>query len=127
MAYTNAGSFAPATNRLAKISIATTDPTTISSLPIRRRSSNAMTPPIVAAAEIAARKPTATQNSRSVPHHPAIRSVAITAVAHPARMLTTAVAIAGFGSAAGIREGPTATGFARGMRPVGVSGSSGGI
>ncbi len=114
MAYTTAGSFAPARNRLAKISIATTDPTTIRSRPILRRSSNAITPPIVPAAEIAARKPTAMQNNRSVPHQPVIRFVAMTAVAHPDRMLTMEVTIAGFGSAEGARDGPTATGCARG-------------
>ena len=102
-----------------------------------------MTPAMVAAAEIVVRKPTATQNNGSVDHQPAIRSVAMTAVAHPETMLATEVAIAEVGLARARRDGPTAIGLARGtiwvagsstagwapvgcrrMRPVGGSGST---
>lgn len=103
---------------------------------MRWRSSNAITPAIVPAAEIAVRNPTATQNNGSVPHHPVIKSVPMTAVAHPDRMLTMAVTMAGFGSAVRVRDIPTATGFARGTvaltlggwaDDVGGSGAAGGI
>jgi hypothetical protein len=114
MAWTTGEIFAPATNRPAKISSATVAPTTISSLPIRRRSSSAISPPMRAEADTAVRKPMATQNSRSDRHQPVIRSVAITAVAQPDRMLATAVAMAAPGLARGERGLPTATGLARG-------------
>jgi hypothetical protein len=71
-------------------------------------------PPIVAAAEIAVRKPIATQNSRSVRHHPVIRSVAMTAVAHPDRTPRTAAAIAPRGSRPGAAGG-ISSGRGRGM------------
>ena len=66
----------------------------------------------MAAAETAVRKPTATQNNGSVLHQPVIRSVAMTAVAQPLRMLTTAVAEAAFRAGARCADG---TGLARGM------------
>ena len=55
-----------------------TAPTTISTRPIRRRSSSAISPPMVAAADTAVRNPIATQNNRSVRHQPAISDVAMT-------------------------------------------------
>ena len=95
IAYTTGASFAPATNRLAKINNPITDPTTMSSRAIRRRSSSAIRPLIRAAVETNVRNPTATQNNRSDVHQPVIRSVAMTAVAHPLRIAATAVATAG--------------------------------
>ncbi len=68
-----------------------------------------------AAADTAVRKPMATQNSRSDRHQPVIRSVAMTAVAQPDRMLAMAVAMAAVGLACFERGVPTATGLARGM------------
>jgi hypothetical protein len=91
-----------------------TEPTTISSRPIRRRSNSRTSPPMIAAAVIALRNPTATQNSRSVRHHPVIRSVAMTAVAQPLTMLTTAAATAVRGSASPACFG-MAVGRGRGM------------
>jgi hypothetical protein len=91
----------------------TAAPTMISNRPIRRCSSSAIRPPIPAAAEIAVRKPMAMQNSRSVLHHPAIRSVAMTAVAQPLRMLSVAAAMAVVGP--GARSEGTTTGVGRGM------------
>ena len=76
------------------MSSAMTAPTAISSRAVRRRRSRAITPLMEAAAETAARNPTATQKRGSVAHHPVIRSVAITPLAQPDRMLSTAVAIA---------------------------------
>ena len=70
---------------------------------------------MLAAADTAVRKPTATQNSRSDCHHPVIRSVAMTAVAQPDTMLTMAAVIAIPGLAAADRVCPTAAGLARGM------------
>ena len=115
IAYTTGGSFAPATNRLEKISSATTAPTTISSLLIRRRNSSPIRPVMLAAADTAVRKPIATQNNRSDRHQPVIRSVAMTAVAQPLRMLTIAVAIAVCGLGRAAFDGATAAGVARGM------------
>src|SRR6202012_4227296 len=57
-------------------------------------SSSRITPEIVARANTSARNPTATQNSRSDLHQPAIRSVATTEVAQPLMMLTAAAATA---------------------------------
>ena len=85
----------------------------MSSRAIRRRSSSAIRPLISAAVETNVRNPTATQNSRSDVHQPVIRSVAMTAVAHPLRIAATAVATAGFGPGAG--RPLIATGLARGM------------
>ncbi|MDT7754759.1 MAG: hypothetical protein QOH27_657 [Mycobacterium sp.] len=69
----------------------------MSTRPIRRRSSSAIRPPMVAAADTAVRNPIATQNNWSVRHHPAINEVAMTAVAQPLMMLTAAVADAARG------------------------------
>lgn len=59
-----------------------------------------ITPVTVDIANTSAKNPTAIQNSRSVCHHPAIKSVATTDVAQPLTMLTAAVATAvrGLGS-----------------------------
>src|SRR5690349_14676679 len=54
-----------------------------------------ITPEMVAIAKTSARKPTAMQNSRSLRHHPAMRSVATTDVVHPLTMPTTHAATAG--------------------------------
>ena len=107
------------------MSSAMTAPTTTSSRPLRRRSSSAITPVMVAAAEMVVRKPTATQNNGSVDHQPAIRSVAMTAVAHPETMLATEVAIAEVGLARARRDGPTAIGLARGTSWVAGSSMAG--
>ena len=89
----------------AKIISATTSPTTISSRPMRRRSSSEISPPMVAAAETADRKPIAMQNNSSVRHQSVISDVAITAVAQPLRMLTVAAAAAAAGEACAGRPG----------------------
>ena len=57
----------------------------------------------------------ATQNSRSDRHQPVIRSVAMTAVDQPVRMLAMAVAMAAAGLACADRGAPTTAGLARGM------------
>jgi len=57
----------------------------------------------------------ATQNSRSERHQPVIRSVAMTAVAQPDKILAMAVAMAALGLARAERGVPTTTGLARGM------------
>ena len=114
IAYTTGGSLAPATNRLEKISSATTAPTMISRRLARRRSSSPISPAMRAAAEMAVRNATATQNNMSDSHQPVIRSVAMTAVAQPLRMLRMAVAIEVRGSGQGFL-GVTAAGLARGM------------
>ena len=49
---------------------------------------------MVLAANTSARKPTATQNNRSVSHHPVIRSVATTEVGQPLSMAMTQAATA---------------------------------
>src|ERR1700753_3875503 len=53
-----------------------------------------ITPEIVVDANTRARNATAIQNNRSVFHHPAIKSVATTDVAHPLTMLTAQAATA---------------------------------
>ena len=105
--------FGAGQEQAAEMSSPMAAPTAINNRPSRRRSSSAISPPIPAAAEMAVRKPMAMQNNRSVLHHPAIRSVAITAVAQPDRMLAVAAAMAVPGPG-GRREG-TATGTGRGM------------
>src|SRR6478752_7530682 len=93
------------------------------------------TPEMVPAANTSARKPTATQNNRSVSHHPVIRLVAITAVAQPLSMAIThaAIAVAPPGGVTGALRGARgiavvagSAGSARGSagagRPVGAAG-----
>ena len=70
---------------------------------------------MLAAADTAVRKPIATQNNRSDRHQPVIRSVAMTAVAQPLRMLTMAVAIAAVRIGPGRPRWPHGAGLARGM------------
>ena len=75
---------------------------------------------MVPAANTSARKPTATQNNRSVSHHPVIRSVATTEVAQPLSMAMTQAAIA-------VVPPGGVTGALRGGRGIAVvAGSSGG-
>jgi hypothetical protein len=62
-----------------------------------------ITPELVVLANTRARNATAMQNRRSVFHHPAIKSVATTDVAHPLTMLTAeaATAVRSLGSTVG--------------------------
>src|SRR6201996_4871654 len=85
------------------------------------RSSSRITPEIVAAEKTNARNATATQNSRSECHQPAIRSVATTDVAQPLTMLTAAAATAVtlLGSPYGVPVGAGANGCCAGAGGAG--------
>src|ERR1700756_3592947 len=101
--------WAPAMNMPEKINRASTAATTDKKMPTGRRSSNPTTAAMVAAPKRAVRKPTPTQNNRSVRHQPVINPVATTEVAHPLMMATadaaTAVALLRVVGGLGIRTG----------------------
>src|SRR5271166_471331 len=91
--------------------------------------SNRITTEMVVIANTSARKATATQNRRSVLHHPAIRSVATTDVAHPLTMLTAlaATAVRPLGSSPGRarRTTPGAPWYGGGCGGICMVGDSG--
>src|ERR1700739_1072117 len=86
--------WAPAMKIPQKINRASTAATTDKKIPIRLRSSSSATAAMVAAPKMAVRKPTPTQNNRSVRHQPVINPVATTEVAHPLMMATADAATA---------------------------------
>src|SRR5258707_6907291 len=79
-------------------------------------------PVTVAIAKTSARNPTATQNSRSLRHQPAIRSVATTDVVQPLTMLTAqaATAVRELCSAASTLGRPTRTVASKGAGRRGI-------
>ena len=86
IAYTTGASFAPGTNRPRRSSAPPpSPPRSATSQPAPKQQRDQPGDPW-RRRRPRSRKPTATQNSRSVSHQPVIRSVAITAVAHPLMM-----------------------------------------